>query len=1130
MNQKTILIIIGSLLLSVQIISQGILKNDGIPNWNIVKLINMQQNLDDGQVLILNKARDLLLNNLIDEIELQDYGAQSDFSPYGLLIDLNNNFWMGTFYQGIAKFDGTSISQLEDPFLFTALGKSLDGEVFFSKDPSWGISTGGLISYKNGFRKEYSLTEMGFPNNGVRSFIEGDNGEYWFNILSYDSEWAEAHFQMAKLSGGNWSLYSHLNSSLPDASFTKLEFANGNLYIGTTNNGLLVFDGINTTVYNTSNSNIQHNYISSIAIDHDGIIWIGGHPNEYPVAETGLSKFDGVNWTNYTMNNSNLPGNSIFDIVLNKGEVWFESAVTTRSSSTSGSQGQYKLVRFDGSNFNVEFDSSVRGITNDNNGNVFWIKDTKLYKWNHTNNQPSLTYNQIDASNFPEIKSYVSVSDGDGNSISGLTSSNFVVKEGTTTQTPITVSSVGAIGSNISAALVLDKSSSMSQEIADAKTAAIQFINNMQANDKGAVVSFGSSVALNQTFTSDKTLLIDAINSISATDNSTKLYDGLYEGISQTSSQSGRKAVISLSDGGDNASSKTETDVISYANQLSIPVFTIGLGLTQGSFAEQSLINIAEETGGQYYYAPNSNELSSIYQSISQQINSQYLITYTSSDPNCGANERTVNITAEFNGSSDSKSKTYTPPVCGSNGNIKPVSPADVMVNNEFIVDVKVGDPNQVTDLFGASFKLVYETTHLDFVSAVPYTWFGSDLVYYSDNNETAGEVSIGVSRKSPSTGVNGSGVIYRLKFTANNNTPNNTEVTFSITDLFATNSSGVNTILEPLTSTTNIVSGLEVWPGDNNNNGIVDQADVLPLGLYWNKTGSPRNNSSSQWVAQLCEPWDPEAATYADGNGDGEVDQADVLPIGSNWGKSRTSTIIAKNDISKEFEGRLTIDNIEYQESNVNLRVNYIGSTEADNLYGVSYSIRTTQGVEIKEIINGDYFGDDILCYFNKGNTQLNAGYSIVKKSADFNSSNVSEVNVIKIDLSDITTATIELVNVIGINESGREISIKGTQITINGVTSVENEIPSDYNLKQNYPNPFNPKTLIEYSLKNSGFVKLSIYNLLGEEIKVLVSEYQNSGNYSISFDGSELPSGVYLYRIETGEYANTKKLLLLK
>jgi len=89
---------------------------------------------------------------------------------------------------------------------------------------------------------------------------------------------------------------------------------------------------------------------------------------------------------------------------------------------------------------------------------------------------------------------------------------------------------------------------------------------------------------------------------------------------------------------------------------------------------------------------------------------------------------------------------------------------------------------------------------------------------------------------------------------------------------------------------------------------------------------------------------------------------------------------------------------------------------------------------------------------------------------------------------------------------------------------------IPQSFKLFQNYPNPFNPTTTIRYQIPKEGFVTLKVYNLLGKEVKSLVNGYKNAGSYNISFDASEFPSGVYFYRLSTGNFNQTKKLVLLK
>jgi hypothetical protein len=100
--------------------------------------------------------------------------------------------------------------------------------------------------------------------------------------------------------------------------------------------------------------------------------------------------------------------------------------------------------------------------------------------------------------------------------------------------------------------------------------------------------------------------------------------------------------------------------------------------------------------------------------------------------------------------------------------------------------------------------------------------------------------------------------------------------------------------------------------------------------------------------------------------------------------------------------------------------------------------------------------------------------------------------------------------------------------------LVSVENEndkiIGDDFILHQNYPNPFNGTTIINYQIKSSSYVSLSIYDMLGKEIKVLVNEIKQPGIHSVEFDANDLPSGVYLYRLNSGNFSETKRLVLIK
>jgi len=100
------------------------------------------------------------------------------------------------------------------------------------------------------------------------------------------------------------------------------------------------------------------------------------------------------------------------------------------------------------------------------------------------------------------------------------------------------------------------------------------------------------------------------------------------------------------------------------------------------------------------------------------------------------------------------------------------------------------------------------------------------------------------------------------------------------------------------------------------------------------------------------------------------------------------------------------------------------------------------------------------------------------------------------------------------------------------NGTSSLTavNQIPKEYALSQNYPNPFNPVTKINFALPKQGFVTLKIYDITGREIQTLVNEVKQAGHYTVDFNGAHLSSGVYFYRIQSGNFVSVKRMVLIK
>jgi photosystem II stability/assembly factor-like uncharacterized protein len=119
--------------------------------------------------------------------------------------------------------------------------------------------------------------------------------------------------------------------------------------------------------------------------------------------------------------------------------------------------------------------------------------------------------------------------------------------------------------------------------------------------------------------------------------------------------------------------------------------------------------------------------------------------------------------------------------------------------------------------------------------------------------------------------------------------------------------------------------------------------------------------------------------------------------------------------------------------------------------------------------------------------------------------------------------------------SSSGLAVGSSGTVLktTDGGVTFVRESpttLPHLGDLDQNYPNPFNPSTTIRYALPNRAHVLLTVFNTLGQQVATLVNENEEAGYHEVKFDGSNLASGVYFYRLQAGSFVQSKKFVLLR
>ena len=111
--------------------------------------------------------------------------------------------------------------------------------------------------------------------------------------------------------------------------------------------------------------------------------------------------------------------------------------------------------------------------------------------------------------------------------------------------------------------------------------------------------------------------------------------------------------------------------------------------------------------------------------------------------------------------------------------------------------------------------------------------------------------------------------------------------------------------------------------------------------------------------------------------------------------------------------------------------------------------------------------------------------------------------------------------------NQAGYITAVAGLMVGIE--EDKDASIPKSFSLSQNYPNPFNPRTVIRFDLPKESEVRFTIYNVVGEKVYEL-NEKKPAGSYIVNFDSGELPSGVYFYTLQAGEFHSTRKMLLLK
>lgn len=267
-----------------------------------------------------------------------------------------------------------------------------------------------------------------------------------------------------------------------------------------------------------------------------------------------------------------------------------------------------------------------------------------------SNGNPIIRITQLDMSNFPTVTVYISVTDEEGNPV-GIDPTRLTVNENDVPITPQQITGSGELQS-LTTMLVMDISGSMGMagKLEAAKTSALKYIDQMRPHDQTGLISYNTQVKIVQPITDDRVKLVDAVN-ILEPGGDTSMYDALMQAEFALEAISGRKAIILLTDGLDNHSRYTATDVLDSIGPSGLSISTIGLGnaaQNRGSMTaldEKTLEFLAENAGGSYSYVDDPQTLQILFTHLEKALQSEFAITYTSPSKLRDGLDRMLSIT-----------------------------------------------------------------------------------------------------------------------------------------------------------------------------------------------------------------------------------------------------------------------------------------------------------------------------------------------------------------------------------------------------------------------------------------------------------------------------------------------------
>ena len=1002
-------------------------------------------------------------------------------------------------------------------------------------------SENGGTSWESRFTNSaYTLHDIAMYN-GSTGWIAGQNGDQSLNLKSNSggmswTAWpsssskplyaidmvtatlgwqvgAQGHIEKTTDGGASWSQqYSSV-----DKTFYSVEFVDEltGWVVGTQGTILKTGDGGATWTAQTSGVTTT---LNSAYFLNPQLGWIATADGKVLTTADG-----GSSWTGKTVSSTSL-NSIVFTNILQGWTVGDGGAIYRTSDGGETWAKESSSVSTDLND--IYMISSLQGWIVGDNGVII-----KLFTNTSTPTALSgllVNCTSIDAEAFPKVKCFVTVVDATARTaVSGLTAEHFKVKEDGISESPIAVEAMSTTsGARADIVFVFDTTGSMGDEITGLKQRAFAFADALLAKGvqyRLGLVTFGDAVDQVHDFTTDVAEFkawIEGLRASGGGDVKENALEGMARATKLSFRATTQKIAVLITDapyhqagetsGGGTTTYTTDTMITLLQEQRLV---THVVGPDQSQFHQ-----LAEKTGGIWFNI--TGNFGTIVDSIGSLLTSQYVVTYTSHDPVPSGIWRNVLITAEKEGKGGYDAGRY---VVGTS-QLK-LAPETIIGKPGLAFSVNV-DAVALTNLGLCHFIVTYDPAKVRYTkysAAAFLSQDGADTPLFTVTKDTvAGRVDITATRVGAGSGANGSGTICTLDFSikVENCT---SELAFTSVDLRTPG----NTAIVVTTGKTQIQAvKTTALLGDLDNDSDIDLKDFILLSSYWQPKNDSRGdigpatgavpslttvkdglvNFEDLFVFTRMWNWYKSTMAAAGTAALGKVNPVVQWQALAGAAQNNVTTTLQAMSVDHLAMGHLLIQYDPVQLSAVSIQPGeMLSATEATLAFFVDHDAgRGRIDIAFSRMIES-------------GDPELHGQGALLRiQWQQANPYTAPSISLAQVDLRSADNSAMAV-------NFERDFSLQNLAL------------PTQFELMQNYPNPFNSRTELRFKTPVESRVTITICNILGQPVRVLLDQTCAAGNHRVVWDGKnelgrEVVSGVYIVRMEAPGFASHRVMAFVK